>query len=203
VSRPGSVTITFGRWLPTTVVLAVLLAVVAGLGSMCIRIALAGGLATGFRVFFGIFAGMIAAGVVSVLVVLARNPRLVTRTIRVDERGVLFPVRRFGLIPLADVAGIGLVLQRNPRNGRPAGNWALAVWRSDGTLAVTGGLQRPARIERPGTTLVAAAAGQLYREVLARQGDTGPLATRNLQRHPRFGPFSPYTKTWDPAAPGG
>jgi hypothetical protein len=145
-----------------------------------------------FRVQFGILGAIAVAGVAGLAVVLARSPRLLSRTILVTPSMALLPVRRFRPIPIAEIAGVGLVLQRNPRNGLPGGNWALAIWRQDGSIAYTGGLQRRAQIKDPTHSRIADAARQLHDVVRSRQGPDGVLSRRHLQRHATWGEYRRY-----------
>lgn len=93
-----------------------------------------------FQIWFLVIGVLCLAGLVGLAVALVRNPRLIGRTILVTRDAVVMPARRFGVIPVGDVAGVGLVRMRNPRNGAPAGSWAVAVWRSEGSVAYAGGL---------------------------------------------------------------
>ena len=155
-----------------------------------------------FRVWFLVLAVLLLAGLAWFGLLLARNPRLVSRTIRVDTEAVTMPARRFGAIPLHDVAGVGLVRLRNPRNGAPAGSWAVAVWRSDASIAYAGGLRRAAQIADPTTSKAAEAARHLHEVVARLQGENGLLRQEEMQRHASFGPYEQFTATWDPVGQG-
>lgn len=54
-----------------------------------------------FRAFFGLLAVVVLLSVLGLVLVLVRNPRLVSRTILVTPEGVQLPLRRFGVIPTA------------------------------------------------------------------------------------------------------
>jgi hypothetical protein len=73
------------------------------------------------------------------------------------------------------------------------------IWRQDGSRAYAGGLQRKAQIDQPARSRIALAARRVHEIVRDRQGPDGPLARRELQRHATFGPFEPFSASWDPA----
>jgi hypothetical protein len=182
---------------------AVVITLGCALAAMAVTLMLTAALGTrvpaGFRVMFAVLAVATAAGLAGLVVVLVRNPRTLRRTIVVDSTGVLMPARRSGLVPLDEVAGVGLVRIRNPKNGRPAGSWGVALWRADGSVAFAGGFQSRADVRDPRPTAVAVAAEQLHDAVTRLQGRNGLLAQRELQRHARFAPGSQFTGAWDPS----
>lgn len=191
--------IRFGNPALAGLVIAFMTAMALFLGVMGTLAAIAPGMPSLFRGFFGLLASLVLLTVLGIAVVFVRNPRIASRTILITTKGVLLPVRRVGLIPFAEIAGVGLTPQRNPRNGLPGGNWALTLWRSDGSRAGVGGLQGRAQIADPSNSRIAQAARELYVLVLDRQGPEGPLSQLHLQRHATFGPFDPFTATWDPS----
>ena len=146
--------------------------------------------------------------------------RVWRRPIRITETALLVPTGRYVfrrngdviVVPIHDVAGIGLVftLSREP-------GWRLNVWTEDGTRHETTivwstrwyfswnskwystGRRGPAKVssctndidpvtgvDRPALQRSQAAivAKELYSRVLASQGPEGPLATLSLQKHP-------------------
>lgn len=184
-------------------------ALVAGLAAIFIGlaaeaiVAAAGSRVPGFfRVFFLVLAVLVLVAMAWFGFILLRNPRIINRTILVDAQTLVMPARRFGAIPTVDVAGVGLVRLRNPRNGAPAGSWAVAVWRSDGSIAYAGGLQRRPQVVDPATSRAAEAARQLHDAVVRLQGANGLLARSEMQRHASFTPYEQFTATWDPVQRG-
>ena len=154
------------------------------------------------RVSLLLLSAIVLGGVVSLGVLLARNPRTIGGSILVDATSVVMPARRFGAIPTSDVAGVGLVRLRNSRSGAAAGSWAVAVWRSDRSLAYAGAFQRSAQVADPASSRAAAAALQLHDAIAGFQGANGLLIREEMQRHASFGPYEPFTGTWDPIPPG-
>ena len=199
VAAPSDVQISFGSRGLTALAVGVGMLIALGLCLLLIRPAMTGTVPGAVRVLCGLLGALAAAGILAAAVVLIRNPRLISRAIVITPSAVLLPVRRFGPIPIDEIAGVGLALQRNPRSHRPGGNWVLAIWRQDGSRAYAGGLQRETEIKDPAHSQIANAAQQLHELVRDRQGPDGPLARRQLQRHANFGPFESFTASWDPA----
>jgi hypothetical protein len=158
---------------------------------------IASGKPTNTQLRFGTLLALVPATVMIgilllvVLVVTIRNPRTIGRVVVLTSTELRMPRRKKGRIPLGDVAGVGLAMQR--------GSWGLMVWRSDGSHEYAGGLQTKEQAAAPERTRVGVAATEVYRYVLARQGLDGPLAQRALQRDPLVSRYSAFTRFWDPA----
>lgn len=132
-------------------------------------------------------------------------------------------------IPLAELAGIGLLYQRTPNTRAPEG-WFLEVWGKDGKNRRVGrflvaalrmpkpppGQKRPfisfgrdpslplphEDVQDLAHTRPGRIAKQMYDWVLARQGPSGPLATRALQKTVTFDRWAA-TETWAWWSPDG
>jgi hypothetical protein len=109
---------------------------------------------------------------------------------------------RTAVIPLTDVAGVGLQY-RTPRPPRRSpGGWFVYVWRRDGTVQRVPSLicRQPADA-RP-SDIAASRAGRMARrldnKVRAIQGPMGTLATLELQKHARVGLTDNQLAFWSP-----
>lgn len=154
--------------------------------------------------------------------------RLMLRPVRLTPTVLSIPRGRSPLdIPVADIAGVGLVFKHTVPPGRaPPIGWYLMVWRQDGSSERTAISYLPIRYRKgtgesaklslsaigfdpvTGTDRSALAQSQaahiardLYARILALQGVGGPLATRALERHPDAGRLSvsPVTAWWSPS----
>lgn len=154
--------------------------------------------------------------------------RLLRRPVRLSPTLLTIPRGRSPLaIPVADIAGVGLVFKQTvPPNRAPPIGWYLTVWRQDGSSERTAISWLPTRY-RKGTgesaklslsasgfdpvtgtdrsaleeSQAAHVARDLYTRILALQGAGGPLATKALERHPDAARFSvsPITAWWSPS----
>jgi hypothetical protein len=201
VTVPQREVIKFGNAVSRVLFTLFLSAVWSGLLLMVVLAASLAGLPVKGRVMLWLVVALLGLAFGALVVVLLRSPRVLRATIIVSSDGVLMPARRFGQIPLDEVAGVGLVRMRNPRAGNPDGSWGVGVWRADGSVAFAGGLQFRSGMDNPQQTLVAAAARQLHEAVVRLQGPAGLLSQRELQRSASFSRWGMYTGAWDPTGP--
>lgn len=127
---------------------------------------------TGF-VTFAVIAAMIAPGVIQ------RSRPIVVADGTLDLPSWPFGTRR---VPLAEITGIGLLRVQIQLSTA----WRLHYWAERGDRPLDGILTDPRSIDQTsiGQTDLGAASLQLYRAVLAYQGEQGPLAAQQAQRHP-------------------
>lgn len=146
-----------------------------------------------FGTLLAVVPATIGVGVflVVALVVVISSPRTIGRVVILTPAELRMPRRKKGRIPLDDVAGVGLAMQR--------GAWGLMVWRSDGSHVYARGLQTKVKLAAPERARAGVGATEVYRYVLAHQGPAGLLARRALQRDPYVSRYSAFTRFWDPA----
>jgi hypothetical protein len=154
---------------------------------------------------------------------------VVLRPVVMDDEALRLP-KTFGTrrIPLANIAGIGLLYQRTPQSRRPEG-WFLEAWTKDGKRIQVGGflvltLRQPASpngkrpvittgrdptlplphedVDDLARTRPGRIATEMYEWVLARQGPAGSLATEALQKSATYEPSAP-TQVWAWWSPDG
>lgn len=135
--------------------------------------------------------------VVTVIVAAIKYPRLFTRSVLLTPAAVTTPSVYGRKVPLEQICGVGLVLQR--MGARPGGMWMLTLWTVDGRMIRAGTIQREREQKHVDGTRVWAAAKIVHAYVLQHQGDGGPLDREERQRQVRYGPFSMIGDVRDPS----
>ncbi len=89
--------------------------------------------------------------------------------------------------------------ERPEDSGLEEGTWAPTFWRADGSHVYVGGLGFITSKQDPSSTRPAKIVTDIYRRVIALQGDDGLLATEASQKHPNLSAWGSLDKVWDPS----
>jgi hypothetical protein len=136
------------------------------------------------------------------IVILVRNPQILRRSVAVTDETVHVPARSDWVVPIPEIAGIGLAYGSGGLVG--GRSWGLMIWRVDGRQVWSQSLSFVSEHGNPGRTMVGIAASKLYGIIASSQGPQGALATRtgqtNLGAQPSPSPSSDrgFTSLWDP-----
>ena len=106
------------------------------------------------------------------------------------------------VIPLSDVAGVGLLYHtRCPSEPGPSA-WLVFVWRGNGSAQRVAGLSCRRHADAPPNQIGRSRAGRMARrldsKVRAMQGPAGNLATLQMQKHARVGLTDDLVAFWSP-----
>jgi hypothetical protein len=106
------------------------------------------------------------------------------------------------VIPLEDVAGVGLLYHSFRPRTQSANAWSVFVWRYDGSVQRAGSLicrrgpdPAPSQIAR---SRAGRMAKRLHDKIRAIQGPAGSLATLELQKHASTGLANDMVAFWSP-----
>jgi hypothetical protein len=128
----------------------------------------------------------------------------VMRPVTLTRSALRIPLSGFKtvVIPLNDVAGVGLLYSvRRPPNPSPSA-WYVYVWRSSGSVQRVNGLICRKLADVPSSQIAASRAGRtvrrLDRKIRAVQGPTGSLTTLELLKHGRVGLADNVVAFWSP-----
>jgi hypothetical protein len=106
------------------------------------------------------------------------------------------------VIPLDDVAGVGLLYHSFRRYTQSGSAWSVFVWRRNGSAQRAGILICRRGPDLPPSQLAASRAGRmatrLDAKIRARQGPAGSLATLELQKHASSGLAYHVVAFWSP-----
>jgi len=106
------------------------------------------------------------------------------------------------VIPLDNVAGVGLLYHSFRQNTQSGSAWSVFVWRRDGSAQRAGILISRRGPDLPPSQLAASRAGRmatrLDAKIRARQGPAGSLATLELQKHASSGLAYHVVAFWSP-----
>ena len=134
--------------------------------------------------------------VVTVAALAVWHPRMFTRTVVLTPSTVTTPSARGRKVPLDQICGVGLVLQRV--GNRPGGMWMLTLWTLDGKTVRAGTLLRKQQMQHVEDTTIWHAARVVHAYVTAQQGPVGALARQQRQQQVVCGPFTPFAEVRDP-----
>jgi hypothetical protein len=106
------------------------------------------------------------------------------------------------VIPLNDVAGVGMLYHVRRTPNRSPSAWSVFVWRRNGSVQRVAGLICRKDADAPPSQIAASRAGRMTRrldaKVRAIQGPTGSLATLELQKRGSAGLASDLVAFWSP-----
>jgi len=106
------------------------------------------------------------------------------------------------VIPLTDVAGVGLLYRIHRPPDRSPSAWYVYVWRRNGSVQRVNGLICRKHADAPPSQIAASRAGRTVRrldnKIRAFQGPTGSLATLELQKHGRVDLTENRVAFWSP-----
>lgn len=106
------------------------------------------------------------------------------------------------VIPINDVAGVGLLYYIHRPPYRSPSAWYVYVWRRNGPVQRVNGLSCRKLADVPSSQIAASRAGRTVRrldnKIRAAQGPTGSLATLELQKHGRVGLADNLVAFWSP-----
>lgn len=106
------------------------------------------------------------------------------------------------VIPLNDVAGVGLLYRSRRPPGRGPSAWFVFVWRRNGSVQRVASLICRKESDASPSQIAASRAGRMARrldsKIRAIQGPTGGLATLQLQKHANVGLTSDLVAFWSP-----
>jgi hypothetical protein len=126
------------------------------------------------------------------------RPLILTRSaLRIPPTGF-----RTVVIPISDVAGVGLLYRIHRPPDRSPSAWYAYVWRRNGSVQRVNGLICRKRTDASPSRIAASRAGrtvrQLDNKIRAAQGPAGSLATLELQKHWRVGLTDDLVAFWSP-----
>jgi hypothetical protein len=174
--------------------LAVPLGVIAG--SVTIMVKASGADQPAVVALFAVLA-LIGLALAAFFVRVMRPVTLTRSALRIPPSGFKTVV-----IPLNDVAGVGLLYcVRRPPDRSPSA-WYVYVWRRNGSVQRVNGLRCRKPADIPSSQVAASRAGRTVRrldsKIRAGQGPTGNLATLELQKQGRVGPTDNLVAFWSP-----
>jgi hypothetical protein len=141
-----------------------------------------------------------ALGGVALAAFLVRVMRPVTLT----RSALRIPPSGFNtvVIPINDVAGVGMLYYIHSPQHRSPSAWYVYVWRNNGSVQRLNGLICRKLADVPSSQIAASRAGRTVRrldnKIRAAQGPTGSLATLELQKHGRVGLADNIVAFWSP-----
>jgi hypothetical protein len=128
----------------------------------------------------------------------------IMRPVTVTRSALRIPPSGFGtvVIPLDDVAGVGLLYRRHTPPDRSPSAWYVYVWRRNGSVQRINGLICRKHADALSSQIAASRAGRtaqmLDAKVRALQGPTGSLATLELQKRTSIGLSNDLVAFWSP-----
>jgi hypothetical protein len=106
------------------------------------------------------------------------------------------------VIPVDDVAGVGLLYHSFSPRTQSANVWSVFVWRRDGSVLRAGSLVCRRGPDPPPSQIARSRAGRmakrLHDKIRTIQGSAGSLATLELQKHASTGLASDMVAFWSP-----
>jgi hypothetical protein len=106
------------------------------------------------------------------------------------------------VIPINDVAGVGLLYSIHRPPERSPSAWYVYVWRRNGSVQRLNGLSCRKLADVPSSQIAASRAGRTVRrldnKIRAVQGPTGSLTTLELQKQGRVGLADNLVAFWSP-----
>jgi hypothetical protein len=128
----------------------------------------------------------------------------VMRPVTLTQSALRIPPSGFKtvVIPISEVAGVGLLYcVRGPPDRSPSA-WYVYVWRRNGSVQRVNGLICRKRADVPPSQIAPSRAGRAVRrldsKIRAVQGPGGSLATLELQKHGRVGLADNVVAFWSP-----
>ncbi len=126
------------------------------------------------------------------------RPLILTRSaLRIPPTGF-----RTVVIPISDVAGVGLLYRIHRPPDRSPSAWHAYVWRRNGSVQRVNGLICRKRADASSSRIAASRAGRTVRrldkKVRAAQGPAGSLAILELQKQGRVGLTDNLVAFWSP-----
>jgi len=170
-----------------------------GLTAEFVAIMVAGASKPDGPVLVAIFAALTLAflGMATWVAVLTLRPITLTRSALRIPNGFKTVV-----IPLEDVAGVGLLFHSFRPRTQSANAWSVFIWRRGGTVQRAGTLicrcgpdPAPSQIAR---SRAGRMAKRLHDKIRASQGSAGSLATLELQKHSSTGLANDMVAFWSP-----
>jgi len=106
------------------------------------------------------------------------------------------------VIPLDDVAGVGLLYHSFRPRTQSANAWSVFVWRRNGSVLRAGTLTCRRGADATPSQIARSRAGRmakrLHDKIRTIQGSAGSLATLELQKHPTTGLANDMVAFWSP-----